>query len=535
MLIISNLTYKIDNINTIFKNISFSIKDNEKVAIVGKNGIGKSVLLQLILGKIKYDNGKIVKDSLNIGYFPQKFNELNFSSVSDVFGLEKQVISLNKVNNDSADIEDYENLDGNWDCIEKIKNQMKFFNLNFDLLRDFSSLSGGEKVKLILSSIINDKTNFLILDEPTNNMDYISKKYFYDFIKSWKGGLLVVSHDRELLNLTEKIIELRNIGMKDTKIFSYGGNYEYYLGQKKLEENSLQNTLNNSLKKTENIKNQIIKNIKNILTKEKQGQKALNKSKYDKAGFGLKISQAEKSEGKITKKLDKNLNEINNEIKNIKLKIEVKTNIYFKFEETKFKNKNLIEINNLNFFYGCKQIFNDFNLLVKTADRIAINGKNGSGKSTLLKIIASKINDYKGSIKINSNNLVYLDQDCNFLDKNKSILENILSINNIKEKDARDILAMFLFRTDEVYKKVSSLSGGEKLRVALSCIFANKTPEIILLDEPTNNIDLESIKVLENILNQYNGTIIVVSHDKIFKENININKTIILDELKKNI
>lgn len=526
MFIVRNLCYKV-GYSTIFENLSFTIGDNEKVAIVGKNGIGKSVLLRLLVGEIAASSGEVVKSTVNASYFPQKFNELNFSSVADVFGLEKQVISLEKVENDCADVEDYENLDGHWDCLDVIKEKMKFFGLNFDPMRDFSTLSGGEKVKLILSSIINKNSNFLILDEPTNNMDYESKKYFYSFIKNWQGGLAVVSHDRELLNLVDKIFELRCVGMADTRLFCYGGNYDYWKEQKEVEAQALEKDYNNSLKSAENRKNQTIKNIKNIAEKERQGKKALDNCKNSPTAFGLKKSQAEKSEGKVANKLNKRLDEANNDIKNIKEKIEVKSSIYFKFPKNSFANKNLVEINNLNFFYGKKQIFSDFELLIKNGDRIAINGKNGSGKSTLLNIIMGKIKDFRGDVRINADNIAYLDQNCDFLNGEETILKNVLIFNNkISEKEARDILAKFMFRTDDVFKKVADLSGGERLRVALACIFSADTPELILLDEPTNNMDLDSIEILENILKQYNGGFVVVSHDRVFKENININMEI---------
>ena len=273
MFIVKNLTYKINHIKTIFENISFTIGDNEKVAVVGKNGIGKSLLMQLMVGKLDGYDGEIIKNNANISYFPQKFNELNFSSVADVFGLEKQIISLKKVDDNCADIEDYENLDGNWDCMDKIKDKMKFFGLDFDLMRDFSTLSGGEKVKLILSSIIDMHSNFLVLDEPTNNMDYGSKKYFYDFVRNWNGGLILASHDRELLNLVDRTIELRMVGMKDTKLFSYGGNYDYWKQQKELEKLALENEYNNSIKKIKHAKAELQNEREMKDRKKKEGKK----------------------------------------------------------------------------------------------------------------------------------------------------------------------------------------------------------------------------------------------------------------------
>ena len=529
MFIVKNLTYKINHIKTIFENISFTIGDNEKVAVVGKNGIGKSLLMQLMVGKLDGYDGEIIKNNANISYFPQKFNELNFSSVADVFGLEKQVISLKKVDDNCADIEDYENLDGNWDCMDKIKDKMKFFGLDFDLMRDFSTLSGGEKVKLILSSIIDMHSNFLVLDEPTNNMDYGSKKYLYDFVRNWNGGLILASHDRELLNLVDRTIELRMVGMKDTKLFSYGGNYDYWKQQKELEKLALENEYNNSIKKIKHAKAELQNEREMKDRKKKEGKKMFGeKARSSKKNAGLIIMAAESKRGQLAKQCNNRVERKEKEVQELSDKLEIGNKIYFKFADTKFKNKNLIEISGLNFFYGKKQIFNDFELLLKSGDRIAINGKNGSGKSTLLNIIMKKINDFRGNVRINANNIAYLDQNCDFLISGGTILENMrLNNNDISEEKCRKVLAEFLFRTDDVFKRVADLSGGERLRVALACVFGgDDIPELILLDEPTNNMDLESIEILENILKQYTGGLVVVSHDKIFRRNININKEV---------
>ncbi len=531
MFIVKNLTYKINHIETIFENLSFNINDNQKIAIVGQNGIGKSILLQLLVGKLKGYSGEIIKNGINISYFPQKFNEMNFSTVADVFGLEKQIISLRKVDDGLAEAEDYGILDGNWDCIDKIQEKMKFFNLNFDLLRKFNTLSGGEKVKLILCSIINKNSNFLILDEPTNNMDYESKKYFYEFIRSWQGGLIAVSHDRELLNLVDKIFELRRIGMKDTKMFIYGGNFDYWKKQKEIEEKALENQYNEINKKISHQKDMLQAEREMADKKRKQGEAGLASHKYPKKGYGLMKMAAETKRGQLVVQDIKRVERTEKNISELESKIEVKQKIYFKFCESSFSNKFLIEIKNLTFWYGQKQIFNDFSFEIFGGERIAIDGKNGSGKTTLMKLIINKNLEFKGTIRVNTKNIVYLDQHCDFLQNEKTILENIKFYNvNISENDCRNILAKFLFRTDAVYKKIQDLSGGERLRVALACILnRGEGLELLLLDEPTNNMDLDSIQVLENILNQYKGAIVVISHDKVFKENIGINKVVRLN------
>ncbi|GHU27187.1 ABC transporter permease [Bacilli bacterium] len=524
MFIVNSLTYKINLSESVFENISFSIAENEKIAVVGKNGIGKSVLFKLLMGELRPSGGEIIKNGINISYFPQKFNELNFGTVADVFGLEREILSLQRVDDGKADVEDYEILDGKWDSADKIKEKMKLFNLEFSLLSDFKILSGGEKVKLILSGILDKNANFLILDEPTNNMDYESRKTFYDFIKMWHGNILLASHDRELLNLMDKIFELRKVGLKDTKLFIYGGNYDYWRHQKALEEHALENDQSNSLKIEQAKKHQ----AERTLERFKRGY--AKTGRLDQYG-NLKAARTLQEMHRETSPLQQIVNskerirESDKNIETIQSKMEIKKNVYFKFEKNKFTNKTLIDIENMHFSWDTRQIFNNFSMIVRTGDRIAIEGKNGSGKTTLFKIIMGKINSFTGHIKINTRNIAHLDQNCDCLDNNLNILENMkLHNNELSEGGCRDILAKFLFRTDAVYKKIYDLSGGERLRVALACILGrNSTPELLLLDEPTNNMDLDSVEILENILKSYNGTIMVISHDDTFKKNINLN------------
>lgn len=516
MLNVKNLSYILPNGIKLIDNLSFNLDKDRKTALIGTNGIGKSTILKLFFGEITPYSGEIIKNNLDIGYFPQGFNNLNFNTVADVFGFEKQIISLGKVDSGIAEVNDYEILEGFWNCAEIITKKLEFFNLKLNLLQDFGTLSGGEKVKVILSSIISKKTNFLMLDEPTNNLDYESKECFYDFIRNWQYGMLVVSHDRELLSLVDKIIELRKLNPGITKVFNYGGNFDNYLEQKNLEENSLNKDYNNTIKELKKQKQQIIKNIEIKNTKIRQGKKNLENSKYMKSALDLKINKSEKKQGKLIKRDKKNLIDIENSIKNTDNRIERKSNIYFKIkEQEKIIDKVIFEIKNLDFSYGDKKIFKNFNFIVRSRDRIAICGKNGSGKSTLLRIIASKFDGI----------LTFLDQEQNFLIDNYTIIENIMNYTKLSEFESRNILAQFLFRTDSVYKKIKDLSSGEKLRVALTCILNRKT-DLIILDEPTNNLDLDSIKVLENILNQYNGAIILVSHDKTFRENIKTTKEV---------
>lgn len=484
------------DINELGFSKSFSL--NDKIGIIGPNGVGKTTFLNLIYKFLDNDE---------VGYCPQNINKYN--TIADVFGYEKDVFSIENYN--------YENVN-NWSCIEEINKKLKFFNIDFDLLRDFKTLSGGEKIKVILSSITDKKV--LLLDEPTNNIDYETKLFFYDFIKNCNKKIILISHDRELLNIMDRIFYIRS----DKKILEYGGNYEFASEMLELENESIEKDYNNSLKTLDKQKSEIIKNIIKHNKSTKGGENNLKTGSNNRLQIDYLKNKSQKNTGKIINRDNRNLDKINNNIDDLKIKIDVREKIYFKLNNDKMKIKNILKIENLNFYYGNKNIFSNFNLELKSNDRLAINGKNGSGKSTLLQIIMK--NKLYDNVVLNTNKISYIDQNYNILDFSDTILNNVLKYND-NEKYCRDVLAQFLFRTESVYKKVNILSGGEVVRVALCCALINEV-ELLILDEITNNLDIDSITILENILNDYRGCLIVVSHDGFFKKNININKEIYL-------
>jgi ATPase subunit of ABC transporter with duplicated ATPase domains len=317
MLILKNICYR-----DLFSNVSFTISG--KTSIIGKNGAGKSTLLKIIMDEIHDYGGELSKKGLNIAYFPQQ--NRTFKTIADVFGFEKEIIALESLNKEY----DYEILEGHWSLDEEINKRLDFFNLKFPLRQPFDNLSGGEQVKIILSSLITEKTNFLILDEPTNNLDREGKETLYNYLKNFNGGVLLVSHDRNFLNLMTNTIELRQ-----NKCFIYGGNYEFYRKEREIEKNNWEQIHNDNLKKLAKQEKQAIANKNLIQQKIKQGNRDLEKKKFSKKAFGLIVSQAEASEGKMLKQAHRKETQIEANIKEIKEKIEIKQKIYFENEAKK--------------------------------------------------------------------------------------------------------------------------------------------------------------------------------------------------------
>ena len=529
MIYLNNICYKLPDGRVLFDNISINFFDSRKSALIGDNGIGKSCLIKIIANVIKPYSGTI-KCEEKISYFPQDFYSCNYSTVAEALGIDEKIKALEKIENNLATEQDYLIINNDWNFRENTQNYMKKFNLNFSFDFKYKNLSGGEKTKLLLIKIINSG-GFLLLDEPTNNMDEESKEIFIDFIKQYKKGMLIISHDRELLNVVDEIYEMRKLNDNQTKIFNYSVAYNEYNKIRQNEITKEETKYNTSLKLLNVQKQQIQNNIKQRQQRENIGKKSRNKGDNLKSSFDLKTMDYENKMGKMAK-IDKNkLLNIQDNIDNLQQNREFKSSIYFKMPQIQIpKNKIILNIENLNFSYGKRQLFKDFNLTISGNERVALCGNNGSGKSTLLKIISNQIQNYTGKVYCAYDNLKILDQQYNLLIENKTVLENLQQHNStLTESESRSILATFLFWRDDIYKKVKDLSGGEKVKLALCCLLHSENqPNFLILDEPTNNLDLKSISIIENCLNQYQGALLIVSHDKEFRERIGIEKEIII-------
>lgn len=486
----------------IFKNLSFSL-NGEKSGLVGKNGTGKTTLLRLLVGELEPTEGKI-QSGVKITYLPQDYQLDLTQTIAEILDL--------KSSNDYG-IED-----------KAIKYFEKLNFKNPDFSRQLKTLSGGERMKVVLVKLLISKPDFIILDEPTNNLDHDSKSAVYELIRNWGKGLLVVSHDRELLNLLDQMLELTPKGLS-----IYGGNYDSYKEQKELEEEAQEKhliTAKEDLKKT---KRQAQK------TKEKQEKRSAAGKKFRDTGSQPKIilntmrQWAEKTSSRLKKLHREKMEEAEENFKEAKEKILPKNKINVDLSGTAVPaGKLVVEMEDVSFSYpDGGGLFKDFNLAIHGPARIAINGPNGSGKTTLVRLILGELEPLSGEIFLGVERFAYLDQNTLILDNEKKLVENVKEISGLEDDEARVWLARFLFRADTAFKKAGVLSGGEQMRAVLACILAGeKPPQLLILDEPTNNLDLDSIERIESALLNFRGTLIVISHDREFLDNVGVEREI---------
>lgn len=532
-IVCNNLSYSTDN-KKILNSLLFSLNQG-KIGLVGSNGVGKTTLLRLLVGQLRPESGSICANG-TIGYLPQDHSAYlqgTIATIAAVLGIEQKLQALEVVTTGHGCLHDFDIIGDDWDIRERALKAMGTVNLGYlAITRNFETLSGGEKTRVLFARLLMNAPDFLVLDEPTNNMDTHSRSALYSAINAFDGGVLVVSHDRQLLKHMNQIAELSSLGLK-----LYGGNYDAYCGQKRIEQEALEADIIDAtklLKKTKRVVQQSKEKYEKRLA---MGNKTRHEGGQPKMFLDYHKGRAEVTKSKLESRTDKRLSLARARLNEAKTKLEQKDFFDFDLEATHVPNgKIVIELQHVSFAYpGCDQIIKDLDLCVVGPQRVAIVGNNGSGKSTLLKLVVGSLEPVGGSITVGVECMAYLDQNLSILKHDQTIVQNFKRLNsNVADSDCRTRLATFLFSQDTVDKPVSSLSGGEKMRAAMACIFmGNNPPQLVLLDEPTNNMDLDSIQALESALSNYQGALIVVSHDKQFLENISIEEYVHLGTERK--
>lgn len=484
--------------NNVLNNLSFDVKTNERIALIGSNGCGKTTTLKIIMGIESYDSGNIsIRKESKIGYLtqmpPKEDDNVSAKSVylrgvQELIDLENKISDF--VENMSSNEKDIKLLDklqeefrisGGYSLKEKIEKIRNGFKITNELLdREYNKLSGGEKTLINLASIILSNPDILLLDEPTNHLDIDTLEWFEEYLSSYNGTVVIISHDRYFLDRTvNKIIEIENGNAN-----IYHGNYSYYL---KESEKRL-------MIKFQNYKNQQkeIKALKEAIERYKVwGAKSDNPMFFRRAkAIETRLEKMEVIEKPKTK----------SELR-INLNVEDRTS------------NRVMVISNLDLKIGNKELLRNSHMEVYYKERVCLMGKNGAGKTTLIKNILNNTHD---NIKLGTNiKIGYIPQEIRFDNEDLTIYEHMRKIFVGSESELRSKLNQFYFTTDNIDKKVKNLSGGEKVRLKLLELIL-KNANFLILDEPTNHIDIDTREILEESLLAYDGTILFISHDRYF-------------------
>ncbi|AOM80249.1 ribosomal protection-like ABC-F family protein [Pedobacter steynii] len=529
MIILQDITYIHPNRDLLFADLNLVINKHDKIALIGNNGVGKSSLLNIMAGNLPISKG-LVKTESKPYYVPQIFGQFNDYTIAQALQIGEKLKALREILNGQVTDENMALLDDDWAIEERCQEAFAHWKLEgLELDQKMENLSGGQKTRVFLAGIRIHRPEIVLLDEPSNHLDAWSRKLLYDDIVSSRKTFVIVSHDRTLLNLLNVVFELGKHG-----ITIYGGNYDFYAEQKKLEDE----TLNQALKSKEKAFRKA-KEVEKESLERQQKLDARGKKKQEKAGvptifMNTLRNNAEKSTSRIkdvhtekTAAISKELGQLRQNLPDIdKMKMD--------FDQSALhKGKTLVEANEINFGYGTMCLWkHGLTFQIKSAERMAIKGRNGSGKTTLIKMILGQVQPKAGKIERYSGvKSIYVDQDYSLIDPSLKVYEQAQQFNSgaLQEHEIKIRLNRFLFTKEDWDKPCRALSGGERMRLMLcSLTIGNQAPDLIILDEPTNNLDIQNIEILTAAVNEYKGTLIVVSHDEYFLKQIGVDQAIII-------
>lgn len=502
--------------DVVLENIDLTVKNNEKIAIVGRNGTGKTSILKAIIGEIDFTDGYdkliIEKDNFKIGYIKQSLNKSEEETslidyikevYNNIINIENEIknienkLSTNyeeKLLNRYNELLNTYKLLGGYDYIKEYTLALNKFGFTKEVYnKKLKEFSGGEITKISLLKLLLSKPDLLVLDEPTNHLDIDALEWLENYLKNYKNSILLVSHDRMFLDNICNVIYSIEFG----ELKRYQGNYTNYIKQREEEYN---------------------KNMKDYIYQQKEIKRLtdlINKFKYKPTKAKMAMARV-----KVLEKMniiDKPKKESN---KTFKINFNPVNNSY----------KETLKLINLSVGYD-KELFK-LDLKLERGDKLGIIGKNGIGKSTLIKTIVGEIKPLSGKVVIGENtNISYFSQKFENLNLGNTIYDEIKGeFPNMSPFEIRTLLGSFNFSNDDVFKKIKDLSGGEKVRVSL-CKILNSKPNLLVLDEPTNHLDILNKETIENLLKDYKGTLVIVSHDRYLIKNV-VNKLLLIEENK---
>ncbi len=526
MIILQNLEYIHPNKDLLFDNIHLAVNDNEKIALIGNNGSGKSTLIKIIAGIVQPSSG-LVNTSSKPYYVPQIFGQYNEHTIAQALQIEDKLNALNEILKGNVSDSNFSILNDDWTIEERSSAALTHWGLQgLDLKQCMNTLSGGQKTKVFLAGILIHQPDIILMDEPSNHLDTSGRALLYDFIQSCASTLVVISHDRKLLNMLDTVVELSSKGLS-----VYGGNYDFYKEQKLLERQALDHDLKNKEKELRKAKETEREAMERQQRADARGKKKQEKAGLPRISMNTLKNKAENSTAKIKGVHAEKTGMLSQELNDLRKELPEADKIKFGFDNSSLhKGKILCAAKEINHGYDQNLLWKEaLSFQITSGERLVVKGLNGKGKTTLIKIILGEIKPLLGTIYKADCKTVYIDQEYSIIDNDLNVYEQAQTFNtdSLQEHEIKIRLNRFLFTKDDWDKSCSVLSGGEKMRLMLCCLtISNQVPDIIVLDEPTNNLDIQNVEIMTAAINEYEGTLIVVSHDEYFLEQVGVERVI---------
>lgn len=524
---LNNVSYSHIDKTVLFENLNLSLSDGDKAAIVGNNGSGKSTLLQIVAGVLQQSFGEVLI-SQKPYFVPQHLGQWDDMTIAQVLKIDDKLHALKSILQGDTSEKNFAMLNDDWDIEQKAEAALSFWDLKtrgYDT--KMSSLSGGEKTKVFLAGIGLYNPNIVLLDEPSNHLDLQTREKLYNLVEKSSATMLIVSHDKTLLNKLNMIFELQKQGIK-----LYGGNFKFYSEQKELEVNALQQDIQSAekdLRKAKRIERETIERQNKV---EARGKKQKQKEGVARIMMKTLKDSSQNTSARLKDVHHSKIDNITQEMIALRKQSIDKEQMKLNLDNSSLhRNKILVKAKDINFSYnGDKMLWQQpLTLTIVSGERILIKGGNGKGKTTLINILLGRFQPSVGSVECVQASSVYIDQDYSLLNSQLSVFEQAQLFNTsaLLEHEIKLRLNRFLFDKTQWEQPCNSLSGGERMRLVLCCLtIRSQAPDIIILDEPTNNLDIQNTEILTSSIASYQGTLIVVSHDVHFLSQIAIEKTI---------
>lgn len=510
----------------LFDNLTLAF-GRERTGLVGRNGAGKTTLLRLLTGEQRPSSGAIGRWG-RVGSLRQTFQPAPGATVADLLDIAAPLARLARIEAGEGDEDDL--ADADWTLPARVDAALAEVGIGGVALdRPADALSGGQLTRIALAALSVGEPDVILLDEPTNNLDVEARALVADFLRRWKGGAVVVSHDRGLLRQMDRIVEISGLGVS-----VYGGGYDLYAERKALEREAAERDLSVAEREASRVEREAQRAREKKARRDAAGKRYAASGGAPKVLLGAQKRRAEESAGREDRLADRQRDASAEQLAEAGARVERVQTLAFYLPTTGLAaGKPVMTFDKVAFGYGPGSVLVGLSLRIIGPERVAVVGPNGSGKSTLIRLAIGALEPASGRVGRTAR-AVLLDQQAAVLRDDETILDGYRRLNPLATvNDAQAALARFLFRNTAAHQLVGSLSGGERLRAALACVLSGaQPPQLLILDEPTNHLDLPSIEAVEQALSGYDGALLVVSHDADFLQAIGIEREIALPALR---
>jgi ATPase subunit of ABC transporter with duplicated ATPase domains len=515
---ISNLSWSLPDGRELFSDVNLSF-GAERAGLVGRNGVGKTTLLKLIAGELAPRTGAVAVNG-RIAVLRQALQVDASDTIADLFDVGAALALLERAARGDASAEDLAGAD--WTLETRLEASLARFGLDADPETPLASLSGGQRTRAALASLVFAEPDFLILDEPTNNLDRDGRAAVIDLLAAWRAGAIIVSHDRELLDTMDAIVEMTTLGVQ-----RYGGNWSAYRDRKALELAAAQHDLADAERRVADVAEtaQIVAERK--ARKDAAGKRKAARGDMPRIIIGGLKRKAEETSGANARLAERQREDAQGDAAAARQRIEVLQPLKVTLPPSNLAaQKDVLRVEEVSAGYEAgRPVIRDLSFTISGPERVALTGANGSGKTTLLALITGALQPWSGRVRVLAP-FAMLDQQVSVLNPALSIRDNFMALNPHADENAcRAALARFMFRADAALQVAGTLSGGQLLRAGLACVLAGSNPpQLLILDEPTNHLDIDSIEAVEAGLRAYDGALLIVSHDEAFLQNVGVTR-----------